>query len=87
MRYPEFTGTEPCTQIGTEMFFTEEEKGRKVSVQHMRRVCGGCPMLEECGEYALHTQVQGFWGGMSEGERRRIRRARNIMAEPIYESA
>ena len=42
-------------------------------------MCGGCEVKTECLEYALrHGEKFGIWGGMSERERRRIRRQRAL---------
>jgi WhiB family redox-sensing transcriptional regulator len=42
-------------------------------------VCRGCVVREECLEYALSNGEKfGIWGGMSERERRRLRRARAL---------
>ena len=44
-----------------------------------KKVCYTCPVRIECLEYALAlTEKLGVWGGCSERERRRIRRARNL---------
>lgn len=41
-----------------------------------RSVCGSCPVLEECLEYALsrglNANADGMWGGTTPRERRRI---------------
>ena len=83
MRLPEFTGAEPCTEIGSEYFFPDEERGHQVDAARLRRVCGGCEMLRECQEYAIRHHVSGFWGGLTEAERARERRRRKIRAIPI----
>lgn len=42
-----------------------------------KEVCRGCVVRQDCLEYALaHGEKFGIWGGMSERERRRVRRAR-----------
>jgi WhiB family redox-sensing transcriptional regulator len=46
-------------------------------------VCRGCEVREQCLEYALiNGEKFGIWGGLSERERRRIRRQRTIAARP-----
>lgn len=46
-----------------------------------RSICGGCPVQEECAEHAIdHGERVGIWGGLSERERRRQRRARRHAA-------
>ena len=48
-------------------------------VNHAKRVCQGCPVRQECLEYALTTPDQwGVWGGLSERERRVILRRRPV---------
>jgi WhiB family transcriptional regulator, redox-sensing transcriptional regulator len=39
-------------------------------------VCATCPITEDCLEYGL-TQDAGIWGGLSEHEIRKLRRARH----------
>jgi WhiB family redox-sensing transcriptional regulator len=42
-----------------------------------KRVCAGCPAREACLEWALSTgQTAGVWGGMSERQRKGMRRPR-----------
>ena len=48
-------------------------------VDHARRICATCPVIEPCLEYALLNRVDhGVWGGCSERERRRIAKARRL---------
>lgn len=43
--------------------------------EQAKRVCAGCPVVEECLDYALKTRQDfGVWGGMDELDRRRLRR-------------
>ncbi|MBU6146908.1 MAG: WhiB family transcriptional regulator [Actinomycetales bacterium] len=61
-----------CAQTDPEAFFPE--KGG--STREAKRVCMACEVRAECLEYALtHDERFGIWGGMSERERRRLRRA------------
>lgn len=40
-----------------------------------KKVCAGCPVVDECLAYALDTnQTEGVWGGLLPGERNRLRR-------------
>lgn len=39
-----------------------------------KRLCGQCPVREECLAYALDHQAVGIWGGTSTKERRRMSR-------------
>ena len=41
-----------------------------------KKICAVCPVRGECLDHALtHGEKYGIWGGLSERERRRIRRA------------
>ena len=61
-----------CAQTDPEAFFPE--KGG--STREAKRICGGCDVRAECLEYALAQDERfGIWGGLSERERRRLRRA------------
>lgn len=65
-----------CAQTDPEAFFPE--KGG--STREAKKICTGCEVKAECLEYALrHGEKFGIWGGMSERERRRIRRQRALV--------
>ena len=52
---------------------------RGASTREAKEVCRGCVVREDCLEFALDNGEKfGIWGGMSERERRRLRRARAI---------
>lgn len=60
-----------CAQTDPEAFFPE--KGG--STREAKRICQGCEVKHECLEYALaHDERFGIWGGLSERERRRLKR-------------
>jgi WhiB family transcriptional regulator, redox-sensing transcriptional regulator len=60
-----------CAQTDPESFFPE--KGG--STREAKRICVGCEVRAECLEYALaHDERFGIWGGLSERERRRLKR-------------
>jgi WhiB family redox-sensing transcriptional regulator len=43
--------------------------------QAAKAVCRGCPYQIECRDYALaEPQIVGIWGGLTDGERRKLRR-------------
>ena len=61
-----------CAQTDPEAFFPE--KGG--STREAKKVCRGCEVRAECLEYALENDERfGIWGGLSERERRRLKRA------------
>jgi len=60
-----------CAQTDPEAFFPE--KGG--STREAKRICTGCEVRAECLEYALAQDERfGIWGGLSERERRRLKR-------------
>ncbi len=60
-----------CAQTDPEAFFPD--KGG--STREAKRVCLSCEVRGECLEYALaHDERFGIWGGLSERERRRLKR-------------
>ena len=60
-----------CAQTDPEAFFPE--KGG--STREAKRVCGSCEVRGECLEYALANDERfGIWGGLSERERRKLKR-------------
>lgn len=60
-----------CAQTDPEAFFPE--KGG--STREAKRICEGCEVRSECLEYALANDERfGIWGGLSERERRKLRR-------------
>jgi WhiB family redox-sensing transcriptional regulator len=64
-----------CLGVDPDLFFPE----RGASTREAKEVCRGCVVREDCLEFALNNSEKfGIWGGMSERERRRIRRARAL---------
>lgn len=64
-----------CMGVDPDLFFPE----RGASTREAKEVCRGCVVQFDCLEYALaNGEKFGIWGGMSERERRRIRRARAL---------
>ncbi len=60
-----------CAQTDPEAFFPE--KGG--STREAKRVCLSCEVRPDCLEYALAQDERfGIWGGLSERERRRLKK-------------
>ncbi len=60
-----------CAQTDPEAFFPE--KGG--STREAKKVCLSCEVRVECLEYALEKDERfGIWGGLSERERRRLKK-------------
>lgn len=68
---PEWKDRALCAQTDPEAFFPE--KGG--STRDAKRVCSGCEVRAECLSFALSNDERfGIWGGLSERERRRLKR-------------
>ena len=62
-----------CMGVDPDLFFPE----RGASTREAKEVCRGCVVKDECLEYTLaNGEKFGIWGGLSERERRRLRRQR-----------
>jgi WhiB family transcriptional regulator, redox-sensing transcriptional regulator len=62
-----------CAGMDTNLFFPVTDADAAAP----KRVCAVCPVRQECLEWAIATrQSDGVWGGMTEDERRRLRRRR-----------
>ena len=67
-----------CRDTDPALFFPVGTTGPAVQqIAAAKAVCGACPSQEPCLEFALASnQDSGVWGGLTEDERRVIRRAR-----------
>ncbi|GAA4187752.1 hypothetical protein GCM10022288_13040 [Gryllotalpicola kribbensis] len=65
-----------CLTADPELFFPVGNTGPAVDqIEKAKQVCGRCPVTEVCLQYALETgQDSGVWGGLSEDERRALKR-------------
>lgn len=60
-----------CAQTDPEAFFPE--KGG--STRDAKKICASCEVRAQCLEYALANDERfGIWGGLSERERRKLRK-------------
>ncbi len=66
-----------CRTADTSLFFpvTDDDAGPA------KAICAVCPVREQCLTFALaNREEQGVWGGLTETERRRVRRRRANVA-------
>ncbi|MEU0909538.1 WhiB family transcriptional regulator [Streptomyces althioticus] len=65
-----------CRTEDPELFFPIGTSGPALlQTEQAKAVCRGCPVQEQCLEWALATgQSIGVWGGTSETERRALKR-------------
>jgi WhiB family redox-sensing transcriptional regulator len=75
---PAWVADANCRGLDPELFFPE----RGVHTDEAKAVCRRCDVQVECLTYAINLgEKHGIWGGMSERERRRIRRHVRIANE------
>jgi WhiB family redox-sensing transcriptional regulator len=64
-----WTAHASCRLADPELFFAED-----ADTEYALRICSGCPVREECLDWALVTEAAyGVWGGTTEEERRQLR--------------
>ena len=69
---PEWMAAGLCAEIDPDLFYPESGAPNRDA----KRICAGCDVRAECLAYALaHRERFGVWGGTTERERRRMRRA------------
>lgn len=74
LAWQDFAG---CRGVEQDLFFPE----RGASTRKAKAICAACEVRTECLDYAIRQGERfGIWGGLSERERRRIRRQRTLVA-------
>lgn len=69
-----------CRGLDPELF--HPVRGDVDTLKAAQAVCDGCPVREECLEYAIvNGEEHGIWGGASEAERKRIAQRRRAAGE------
>ncbi|MCX4729420.1 MULTISPECIES: WhiB family transcriptional regulator [unclassified Streptomyces] len=65
-----------CENEDPELFFPIGDTGPALlQVEEAKAVCRRCPLMESCLQGALERgETAGVWGGLSEPERRRMKR-------------
>ncbi len=68
-----------CRGANTDMFFLEEDQ-TKINQKKLvatRELCGGCPVSEQCLDFALDNYIHfGIWAGTTPLQRKAMRRER-----------
>lgn len=73
--YPAWRAQGACAGKPIEWWYP----GRGESNADAVAVCAGCPVLVECRQWGIEHENNGVWGGLSERERRRVRRRLGIV--------
>ena len=65
-----------CREVDPELFFPIGNSGPALlQIEEAKQVCRRCSVLDECLRWAIDSgQDAGVWGGMSEDERRAVKR-------------
>jgi WhiB family redox-sensing transcriptional regulator len=79
MKYPDFTNA-PCKEIGVDFFYPEEDTSDTI---YAKKICGTCPLIDQCLEWGLHHELHGIWGGTTPNTRDKMRVARKIRLKSI----
>ena len=70
---PSWTEEANCKGADADLFFPE----RGASTRTAKEICRACTVQDESLEYAVENSEKfGIWGGLSERERRRVKRQR-----------
>lgn len=64
-----------CAEVDPDLFFPET--GARTTAGDAKKVCLACPVRLQCLEYALSHGETGIWGGMTDRQRKAIRRVRD----------
>jgi len=76
MKFPDFSRAN-CTGSDPEAFFAEG--GYYSDLITAKRVCARCEILDSCAQWAIRHESDGFWAGMTAGQRKEIRRQQGIV--------
>jgi len=66
-----------CIGMDLDLFFPASSEYPDAVVA----ACKRCPVIAGCRDWALHNEDFGYWGGMTERARRRLRKTLNITIE------
>lgn len=79
MREPRAFESPLCAQSGGDFWFPEPGLGSTSEALYARSICDQCVHQSECAEWGINNERYGIWGGLSEFQRKQIRRQRNIV--------
>ena len=69
-----------CFGVNPELFFPDGSTGRALlQIEEAKAVCRQCEVIETCLKWAMESgQDAGVWGGLSEEERRALKRRTRV---------
>lgn len=76
MRRTDWRHRAACREVDPELFFPVGNTGPALAqIDEATAVCHRCPVIDQCLQFALESgQDAGVWGGLSEDERRSMKR-------------
>ena len=77
-RRPDWRADAGCRDADPELFFPDGDiRSARAQVKAAKLICRGCPVTVPCLSWALASGHEaGIWGGLTEDERRMLRRRR-----------
>jgi WhiB family redox-sensing transcriptional regulator len=80
---PEWMDDAACRGVDPDVFYPVTTTGVKRAQQY----CDGCPVRVDCLMFAINLGEEwGIWGGLTERDRRRIRRGRTRITQTLEAS-
>ena len=74
-RLPDWRDAAACLEVDPDLFFPDDIRSARAQVKMAKLICRGCPVNATCLNWALASgQEAGVWGGLTEAERRGLRR-------------
>lgn len=74
---PQWRKRGACVGADSTLFFPDEQQPY-AKVVLAKRICAQCQVREECLEWALAGEEFGVWGGLSAGERERLKSGERV---------
>ena len=89
MKEPSKYEAPSCATVGGDYWFPELESGgiTQAEARVAKSICHSCPHKVECAEWGIYKERFGIWGGLTDMDRRHIRRSRGIRINEENQSA
>lgn len=71
---PDWQHQAACRGHDTDWWYPEQGGHRTAATREAKRICRGCPVVAECGQYGIEHEKHGIWGALSERERKAARK-------------
>jgi hypothetical protein len=71
-----------CRGESTAHFYVDEFEVPE-QIERLRNLCKECPVFQDCEDHSLTWETFGFWAGMTESERRTVKRERKIVRRSL----